>query len=91
MLPVPPWVEVTFPVVLFLAPAVVPVTLTLKVQEELAAKLAPDKLMTPAPAVAVMVPPPQLPVSPLGEPTIRPDGSESLKPIPVSVVVVFGF
>ncbi len=90
VLPVPPSVEVTFPVVLFLAPAVVPVTFRLKVQEALDAKLAPDKLIAPLPALAVIVPP-QLLLSPLGVEITRPAGSVSLKPIPVSVVVTLLF
>ena len=44
--PVPPSVEVTFPVVLFCVPAAMPVTLTENVQELLAASVAPDKLIT---------------------------------------------
>src|SRR5437763_4889888 len=54
--PVPPSVEVTFPVVLFCAPAAVPVTLTANVHELLAAIVAPDKLTTSVPGVAVLVP-----------------------------------
>ena len=38
-----------------------------------------------------MVPPPQEPVSPFGVETTRPAGSVSLKPTPVSVVVVLLF
>jgi hypothetical protein len=86
VLPVPPLVEVTAPVVLFLTPAAVPVTFTFKVQEELAATLAPDRLITPEPAVPEAVPP-QVLVSPLGVEITRPDGSVSLKPTPLSVVV----
>jgi hypothetical protein len=85
--PVPPSVEVTFPVVLFFCPAVVPVTFTEKVHELLAARVAPDRLMTPVPAVAVIVPPPQEPVSPLGVEITSPAGKVSLKPIPVSAAV----
>src|SRR5437868_3804743 len=44
--PVPPSVEVTFPVVLFCSPAAVPVTFTANVHDELAARLAPERLMT---------------------------------------------
>src|SRR5689334_3437193 len=84
--PVPPSVEVTFPVVLFLVPAVVPVTLIEKVQEVLPARVAPERLTTPVPAVAVMVPPPQDPVSPLGVATTRPAGKVSLNAIPLSAV-----
>jgi hypothetical protein len=41
--------------------------------------------------VAVIVPPPQLPVKPLGVETTKPAGNVSLKPIPPSVVVVLLF
>src|SRR5438552_14868807 len=82
--PVPPFAEVTAPVVLTLLPAVVPVTLTVKVQEPLAATVAPARLMLPDPAVAVIVPPPQEPVSPLGVATISPLGNISVKATPVS-------
>jgi hypothetical protein len=54
--PVPPSVEVTFPVVLFLVPADVPVTFTENVQEEDTANVPPDRLITPVPAVSVIVP-----------------------------------
>ena len=90
--PVPPSFEVTAAVVLFWVPAVVPVTFTEKVQGVLAARVAPDKLTTPPPAVAVMVPPPQLPDSPLlGEEIASPEGSVSLKATPESATVVFRF
>ncbi len=89
--PVPPSVEVTLPVVLFFVPAVVPVTFTAKVQEVLCARVAPVRLMTFVAWVAVIVPPPQLPVSPLGVATTRPAGRVSLKPMPVSEVVVLLF
>jgi hypothetical protein len=89
--PVPPSVEVTFPVVLFFAPAVVPVTFSEKVQEELAARLPPDKVITLVPATAVIVPPPQLPTWPLGADITRPAGNVSVKATLVSVVVVLLF
>src|SRR5262249_32953905 len=57
VVPVPPSVEVIAPVVLLASPSTVPVTFTLKVQEALWATEAPDRLMTPVPAVAVGVPP----------------------------------
>src|SRR5215208_5937251 len=79
--------EVTGPVMLHWDPAAVKVTFTLKVQELFAGSVAPDKLMLPDPAVAVMAPPPQLPLSPFGVLTTCPAGSVSLKPTPVSVVV----
>jgi hypothetical protein len=47
--PVPPSVEVVAPVVLFCMPAAIPVTLTEKEHDALAARLAPDRLMTPVP------------------------------------------
>ena len=68
-----------------------PVTLTEKVQDELAGIDPPDKLIEPDPATAVIVPPPQLPVRPLGVETVSPDGKVSLNPTPVRVVVVLLF
>ena len=82
-MPEPASFELTVLVVLFLVPSAVLVTFTEKVQEVLAASVAPDRLTAPDAAVAVMVPPPQEPVSPLGVDTIRPDGSVSVKPTPL--------
>src|SRR5260370_12131639 len=82
--PAAPSVEVTLPVVLFWSPAVTPVTLTENVHPLLAARVAPDKLMLLLVATAVIVPPRQLPVKPLGFATTRPAGNLSLKPTPVS-------
>jgi hypothetical protein len=48
--------------VLLCCPAEVPVTFTENVQELLAASVAPERLMAFAPWVAVIVPPPQVPV-----------------------------
>src|SRR5438270_4066498 len=56
--PVPPSVEVTFPVVLLCKPAAMPVTFTENVQEALAAIVPPLRLITFVPCVAVIVPPP---------------------------------
>jgi hypothetical protein len=89
--PVPPSVEVTLPLVLFCVPAEIPVTLTEKVHDALAASVAPVRLITLVPAVAVIVPPPQVPVRPLGVEITSPAGSVSLNPTPVSVVVVLLF
>jgi hypothetical protein len=86
--PVPPSVEVTLPVVLFLVPAVVPVTFTLNVQELLAAIVPPERLIVPVPAVAVTVPAPQVPVRPFGVATTRPAGNVSLNATPVIAVVL---
>jgi hypothetical protein len=68
-----------------------PVTFTEKVQDVAAARLAPDRLMVLVPAVAEIVPPPQVPVRPLGVESTKPAGRVSVKPIPVSVVTVLGF
>lgn len=81
--PVPPSIDVTAPVTLFCVPPEVPVTFAAKVHEALGASVAPARLMVPDPAVAVIVPPPQLPVSPFGAETTRPAGNVSVKPTPV--------
>src|SRR5438105_5712780 len=83
--PVPPSTEVTALVVLFFAPAVVAVTFTLKVHEALDARVALARLMLLDPVAAVIVPPPQLPVSPIGVETTSPDGNVSVKPTPLNV------
>src|SRR6478609_6226059 len=89
--PVPPSVEVTLPVVLFCVPAAMPVTFTENVQELLAAIVPPLRLITFVPCVAVIVPAPQEPVRPFGVEITRPAGSVSLKPTPVSDVLVLLF
>ena len=81
VLPVPPSVEVTW-TLLFLTPAVVPVTLTETVQVALAASVPPERLMLPDPATAVAVPP-QVLFRPFGVATTRPAGKLSVKAIPV--------
>src|SRR6478736_6298987 len=48
----------------------------------------PLRLITFVPAVAVIVPAPQVPVRPFGVETTRPAGSVSLKPTPVRAVVL---
>jgi hypothetical protein len=90
VLPVPPSVELIAPVVLLLVPAAVPVTLTEKVQEALAANVSPDRLTEPDPPVAVMLPPTQVLVSPGDADTAKPPGRGSLKAIPLSDALVFG-
>jgi hypothetical protein len=89
VLPVPPSVEVTV-TELFFTPAVVPWTLTETVQLALAARVPPDRLMLPDPAVAVAVPP-QVLFSALGVATTRPAGRLSVKAIPLKARLVFGF
>jgi hypothetical protein len=88
--PVPPWVEVTFPVTLFFIPAVDPVTFTPMVQEPFAGKLPPDKLTVSVPGAAVTVPP-HTPVNPFAAETIKPEGSVSVKPTPVNAVPLLLF
>ena len=88
--PVPPLVEVTAPVTLFFVPADVPVTFTENVHDPLAAIAAPERLTLPLPAVAVIVPPPHEPVSPLGVEITRPAGRLSVKATPVRPNVEFG-
>src|SRR5437016_4944562 len=46
--------------------------------------VAPVRLILPEPAVAVIVPPPQEPVSPFGVETTIPDGKLSVNATPVS-------
>src|ERR1700685_4664485 len=90
-LPFPASVEVAALVTLSCAPAVVPATFIAKVQEAPAARLAPERLMLFEPAAAVMVPPPQPPVSPFGVDTVSPAGRVSVEPIPLNEVAALGF
>jgi hypothetical protein len=82
--PVPPFVELSV-TRLFFDPAVVPVTFTLKVQEDPAATGPPDRVTLPLPGTAVIVPPPHEPVSPFGVATDKPDGRLSVNAASVSV------
>ena len=86
MLPVPPLVDVTFPVVFVYELTAVPVTVTLKLQLLLAAMLAPENVMVDG-AVSVTVPP-QTPALAFG--TVSPVGRISVKPTPVSATVLLG-
>jgi hypothetical protein len=78
------------PAVFACTPTPTPVTFTENVQKPFAASAAPAKLMVLDPATAAIVPPPQLPVMPLGDATCSPDGNVSLNAIPLSGSVVFG-
>jgi hypothetical protein len=82
--PVPPSLEETVPVLLFDAPAAVPVTFTEKLQELFTARLPLFKEIKFVAGVAVIVPAPQVPVSPLGVEIINPAGKVSVKLTPVS-------
>jgi hypothetical protein len=86
--PVPPSVDATLPVVLIGAPAAVPVTFSENVHEVFAARLAPFRLIELVAWVALIVPPPQAPDRPFGVEMIRPAGRVSLKPTPVSPIVL---
>jgi hypothetical protein len=91
VLPVPPLVEVTLPVVLTFAPAVVAVTLTVTVQVPLAAIVPPEKLSDVLPAAGAKVGEPQPEVEALGvAATCNPAGNVSVKATPVRVVLAFG-
>ena len=83
MLPVPPFVDVTLPVVLEKLPAAAPVTVTLNWHWPLAAIVAPLRAM-PVGAVVVTVPP-QAVVVPSA--TVKPVGNASVKATPVSAAV----
>lgn len=88
--PLPVWVELMIPVVLFLAPALAPVTVTLKVQ------LAPPATPLMAMPVTVSVFPPEttkvpeppqtLLVVPLA--AVSPAGNTSVKAMPVRLVLL---
>jgi len=82
--PVPPLVEVTV-TELFLTPAVVPKMLMLKAHSIWAACVTPVILIVPEPAVAVIVPPSQGLVKPLGVATTKPAGRVSVNATPVRV------
>src|SRR5581483_4070984 len=87
--PVPPLVEFTAPVVLFCAPAAIPVTFTEKLHELLGLRPAPDKLTLLEPSTAVIVPP-QVPLKLLGVASTSPAGNVSVKAIPFRVVALLG-
>jgi hypothetical protein len=86
--PVPPFVELTVPVVFDTIPDTVPVTFTTIVQVVPGVVIVPlDRLMLVDAATAVTVPP-QLLVTPGVLPTCRPLVSVSLNAIPFSAVVL---
>lgn len=87
VLPVPPLVELTLPVVLSLEPEVVGVTFTLTAHEPLAAIVPPLKLMVVSPAAGANVPPHVL-LEPGTAATCRPAGKVSLTATPFKAVPV---
>src|SRR5579885_3616372 len=80
VLPVPPFVEVTLPVVFVYWPEAAPVTVTENWHWPLAAIVAPDSEI-PVGAVTVRVPPQ---TDAVAFATVRPVGSVSVKATPVS-------
>ena len=90
VLPLPKF-DVTAVVLLFMTPGAIPTTFTLNVQDAPSASVAPVRLTVPEPAVAVMEPPPQVPLKPLGVATKRPAGRLSVKPTPLTGTAVFRF
>src|SRR5580658_1440856 len=88
--PVPPSLEVTFPVWLLYVPAVPAVTCTPVWQDAPAASVTPERLSEVEPApVPVKVPPQEL--NGVEPTTVRPPVSVSESAIPVSVVAPLGF
>ena len=83
VLPVPPLVEVTVPVVLVQSPPAAPVTFNVMVHDAPVAIFAPDKLTLLDPAVALTVPAVHEFVSPLEFATTIPAGKASVKATPV--------
>src|SRR5262249_8242016 len=88
-LPVPPLLEVTLPLRLFLTPAEAPVTFTEMVQLPLAAMVPPLKLRAVSPAFGANVPPQEV-LAPGVLATCNPEGSASVNPTPVSDTVELG-
>jgi hypothetical protein len=93
VVPVPPSVEVTGPVVLLLLPAIVPVTSTENVHDDPAAgdavNVPPDRVIVLLPATAVIVPLPQEPVTFGVAATTTPAGKLSVNATPLSALAVF--
>src|SRR5947208_3456216 len=88
MLPGPPLVDVTAPVVLFLVPGVAPVTVTLNMHVPLAPIEAAVSMMVLG--LVVVSVPPQVAVCPEVA-TVNPAGSMSVNPTPVKATVEFEF
>lgn len=87
--PVPLSVDSGALVVLFLTPAVVPVTFTVSVHEEPGAMVPPPKFNVVSPGVAFQVPLQVEPI-PAGLATCNPAGKLSEKSTPVRVMPAFG-
>jgi len=87
VLPVPPLVELTLPVVLVKFPEAVPVTFTVRMQLLPVAMVPPVSEILPEPATAVAVPP-QVLVRPFGVATTSPAGKVSVNATPFSATVL---
>jgi hypothetical protein len=87
VLPVPPLVEVTLPVVFVNCPEVAPVMLTTIVQVLFGPMVPLLRLMVPEPATAVAVPPQEL-AKPFGDDTTNPAGKLSTNATPVRATVL---
>jgi hypothetical protein len=90
VLPVPPLVALTVPVVLFWTPPFTALTLSENEQVPLAGTVPFVRVIVVCAAVTVTVPPLQFPVSPFGLFTRNPDGNTSVNPTPVRASAVFG-
>ena len=88
VLPAPLCVELIFPVVLSLVPAEVAVTLTLHVHDASGASVTVSIAMKLAPGLTLLMLPPQVLLSPVGDATTSPAGRLSAKLMLVSVVNV---
>jgi len=88
--PVPPFDDVIAPLVLFLTPALVPVTVTATVQVPLAAIVPPLNDRVVSPGLGANVPPQDVEAAGVLA-TANPDGRLSVNATPFSAVVVFGF
>ena len=92
MLPVPPFVEVTAPLVLDIVPALVAVTLTVTTQDAPPAIVAPEKLNVDTPPAGANVGEPQFEVLAAGvAATCNPVGNVSVNATPVNAVLAFEF
>src|SRR5512141_2774901 len=89
VLPTPSAVELTV-TLLTCVPTLTAVTLTENVHDAPPARVPPVRPTVLDPAVAVIVPPPQLPARPLGVVTTSPAGRVSVKPTPARAVAAFG-
>src|SRR5712691_8943118 len=88
--PPPASLQVTALVVLFCGPTLMPFTFTENVHTSPEASVAPLRLTLVPPSGAVIVPPPQLPLKPLGVESTSPAGRVSVNPMTVRVVAKFG-